>query len=672
MKILIAEDDENSRVFLERALLSQGYDVVSAGNGIQALEKAAQASPDLIISDIMMPKMDGFELCRSVKRDERLRAIPFVFYTATFVERQDEKLAMSLGASRFLIKPMEPDEFFKTIQEVIVTHQQSEQTEAERPASETVELDRMYAETLARKLEKKVSQLEEALEMIRANEERFRNTFEQAAVGIAHVALDGRFLRVNQKLADILGYSREELQERTFQEITCPDDLTTDLACQRQLLEHTLQTYSIEKRYIHKDDHLIWVNLTVSLVDAASPEPGYFIAVVEDITRRKQLESQLFQAQKMEAIGQLAGGVAHDFNNILTGIIGFGTLMDLAMDKKDPQRQNLNHILAGAERAANLTKSLLAFSRKQISNPLPVDLNEIITKIGKFIQPIIGEDIDLKITVSTDVLTVYADAGQIEQVLLNLATNARDAMTTGGLLTLETEPVLLDTDFMKAHGYGEPGEYARISVSDSGCGMDEPTLKRVFEPFFTTKGVGRGTGLGLSMVYGIIKQHNGFINVYSEPGLGTKFTIYLPLIKSAIMEVAGGEEELLEKRTATILVADDDPAVRELSEKVLNMIGVTVITAVDGNDAVEKFLENKDTIDLVVLDMIMSKMNGKEVYEKVKEIRPEIKAVFISGYAADFMNNRGMIDEKLEFVEKPFNPRMLLKKIREVLDSESE
>jgi two-component system cell cycle sensor histidine kinase/response regulator CckA len=202
--------------------------------------------------------------------------------------------------------------------------------------------------------------------------------------------------------------------------------------------------------------------------------------------------------------------------------------------------------------------------------------------------------------------------------------------------------------------------------------MDEPTLKRVFEPFFTTKGVGRGTGLGLSMVYGIIKQHNGFINVYSEPGLGTKFTIYLPLIKSAIMEVAGGEEELLEKRTATILVADDDPAVRELSEKVLNMIGVTVITAVDGNDAVQKFLENKDTIDLVVLDMIMSKMNGKEVYEKVKEIRPEMKAVFISGYAADFMNNRGMIDEKLEFVEKPFNPRMLLKKIREVLDSESE
>ncbi|MDD2335616.1 MAG: response regulator [Geobacteraceae bacterium] len=668
MKILIAEDDENSRVFLERALLSQGYDVVSAGNGIQALEKAIQASPDLIISDIMMPKMDGFELCRLVKLDERLRAIPFVFYTATFAEPQDKKLAMSLGASRFLIKPMEPDEFFKTIQKVIVNHQQSEQTEAERPVTGTAELDRMYAETLARKLEKKVSQLEDALGQLRANEERFRNTFEQAAVGIAHVALDGRFLRVNQKLADIVGYSREGLQEKTFQEITCPDDLDTDRAYVRQLLEHRLQTYSMEKRYIHKDEHLVWVNLTVSLVAATSPDPGYFIAVVEDITRRKQLEAQLFQAQKMEAIGQLAGGVAHDFNNILTGIIGFGTLMDMAMDKKDPQRQNLNHILAGAERAANLTKSLLAFSRKQVSNPLPVDLNEIITKIGKFIQPIIGEDIDLKITVSNDVLIVKADTGQIEQVLLNLATNARDAMTSGGLLTIETEPVLLDTDFMKAHGYGEAGEYARISVSDSGCGMDDTTLKRVFEPFFTTKGVGKGTGLGLSMVYGIIKQHNGFINVYSELGVGTKFTIYLPMTLSAIMEDASGEEELLEKRTATILVADDDPSVRELSEKVLGMVGITVITAEDGNDAVEKFLENKDTIDLVVLDIIMSKMNGKEVYEKAKEIRPDIKVVFISGYAADFMNNRGMLDEKLEFVEKPFNPRRLLKKIQEVLD----
>ncbi|HOP40773.1 MAG TPA: ATP-binding protein, partial [Geobacteraceae bacterium] len=465
--------------------------------------------------------------------------------------------------------------------------------------------------------------------------------------------------------------ARDELQEKSCRDITCPDDITTDLSCQRQLLEHSLRTYSVEKRYLHKDGHPVWVNLTVSLVAASSTDPACFIVVVEDITRRKQLEKQLFHAQKMEAIGQLASGIAHDFNNILTGIIGFGTLIELAMDKQDPQRKNLNHILAGAERAANLTKSLLAFSRKQLSNPVPIDLNDTITKIGKFILPIIGEDIDLKITVSNDELKVRADTGQVEQVLLNLATNARDAMVTGGLLTIETESVVLDADFIKAHGFGVPGKYARISVSDSGCGMDETTLKRVFEPFFTTKGVGKGTGLGLAMVYGIIKQHNGFITVYSEPGVGTKFAIYLPMIKSAVMKEAGGEKELLEKKTATVLVADDDPSVRELSEKVLNMVGVKVITATDGNDAVQKFLANKDSIDLVVLDMVMAKMNGKEVYEKVKEIRSDIQAVFISGYAGDFINSRGMLDKNLTFLEKPFNPRNLLKNVREALDKSS-
>lgn len=244
-------------------------------------------------------------------------------------------------------------------------------------------------------------------------------------------------------------------------------------------------------------------------------------------------------------------------------------------------------------------------------------------------------------------------------------------VTNGGLLTIETEPVLLDSDFMKAHGYGEPGEYARISVSDSGCGMDEATLKKVFEPFFTTKAVGKGTGLGLAMVYGIIKQHNGFINVYSEQGVGTTFTIYLPLITSAIMEETGVEEELPEKRSATILVADDDPSVRELSEKVLGMFGYTVITAEDGDDAVRKFQENKDTIDLIVLDIIMPKMNGKEVSDEVKVIRPGMKTVYISGYPADFITSRGMLDEKIELIEKPFNPRNLLRKVREVLDKRS-
>ncbi|MBI2355408.1 MAG: response regulator [Deltaproteobacteria bacterium] len=386
-----------------------------------------------------------------------------------------------------------------------------------------------------------------------------------------------------------------------------------------------------------------------------------------DITERKTLERQLFQSQKMEAIGQLAGGVAHDFNNIITAIVGFSTLIEMGMDKDDPQRENINHVLASADRAADLTRSLLAFSRKQIINPQPVDLNQIIGKTEKFLKRIIGEDVDLKTSITQDVLAVNADSGQIEQVLMNLAANARDAMPKGGLLLLETGMVEMDDEYVRAHGYGDPGCYALISFSDTGEGMDEIICKRVFEPFFTTKEVGKGTGLGLSIVYGIVKQHNGFINVYSEPGKGTTFKIYLPLIQPAFAEKHTGNEGVLKGGTETILLADDDASLRELAEKFLGMFGYTIITAVDGSDALARFSEKKDRIHLVILDIIMPKINGKEAFDEMRKINPDIKAIFISGYTNDIIHKRGMLDQGLDFVSKPLDPKKLLFKVREVL-----
>jgi CheY-like chemotaxis protein len=314
-----------------------------------------------------------------------------------------------------------------------------------------------------------------------------------------------------------------------------------------------------------------------------------------------------------------------------------------------------------------LTRSLLTFSRKQVINLQPVELNQIISKTDMFLKRIIGADIELRTTYVQDAVIVNADSGQIEQVLMNLATNARDAIPNRGLLSIETGIVEVDEEFVKNHGYGEPGRYASVSVSDSGDGMDETTCKKVFEPFFTTKEVGKGTGLGLSIVFGIIKQHNGFINVYSEPGIGTTFKILLPLIQATVMEKRADEDKIFEKGVETILVADDDALLRDLTEKTLGMFGYTVITAVDGSDAVARFKEHKERIDLVILDIIMPKMNGQEAFDEMRKINPAVKAIFISGYTSDIIRKRGLLVQGLEFIAKPLNLKQLLIKIRAVL-----
>ncbi len=406
------------------------------------------------------------------------------------------------------------------------------------------------------------------------------------------------------------------------------------------------------------------------------------IHVARDITERRKLEEQLRHVQRMEAIGQLAGGVAHDFNNFLTAIIGYGNLLQMEIKENEPLMIYVKQILAASEKAANLTQSLLAFSKKQISNPEPININEIIKDIEKLLSRVIGEDIELRIILNPPPpfdkggrggigdLTIMADRIQIEQVLMNLCTNARDAMPQGGTLIIKTELVELGKEFRTIPGYGEPGLYALISVSDTGGGMDEKTREKIFEPFFTTKEVGKGTGLGLSIVYGIIKQHNGYINCYSEPGKGTTFKIYLPvsLFNLVAKETKAVETPELIAATETVLLAEDEEEVRELTRQILKGSGYKVLEAVDGEDAVNKFVENKDKIDILLFDVIMPKMNGKEAYDKIKKIRPDIKVLLTSGFPADFIHSHGIMEQGLNFVSKPVSPTELLKKIREVLN----
>ncbi|MDH4162311.1 MAG: PAS domain S-box protein [Nitrospirota bacterium] len=393
------------------------------------------------------------------------------------------------------------------------------------------------------------------------------------------------------------------------------------------------------------------------------------IEIVNNMTDRHRLEDQLRHAQKMEAVGLLAGGVAHDFNNILTAIVGYGNLLKMKTAGDDPRQTYIDQVLGSASRAANLTQSLLAFSRKQMIYPQPMDLNDTIRRVERLLQRVIGEDIDLRTELFSSAVTILADSSQIEQVLMNLATNARDAMPRGGKLTISTDTAVIDDTFKRHHGFGIPGTYARITVADSGAGMDEATRGRIFDPFFTTKEMGKGTGLGLAIVYGIMKQNSGYITVESEPGKGSSFRLYFPLIAEAAKETPAAEQATYQEGHETVLVAEDDTALRQLTRTMMTEFGYTVIEAVDGEDAVRKFRENQERVQLVILDVVMPKKNGREVRDEIRAIRPDAKVLFISGYGADILASKGLGEGTDEYLLKPVSPMDLLRKVRKVLDS---
>jgi two-component system cell cycle sensor histidine kinase/response regulator CckA len=465
---------------------------------------------------------------------------------------------------------------------------------------------------------------------------------------------------VNDVLCAVTGFAREELIGRLCG-VICPKG------------PHKCPIFDLGKERIDNDETAVKakdgrkVPIIKSARRISAGNRELIVENFQDITDRKHLEEQLRHAQKMDAIGQLAGGVAHDFNNMLTAIIGYCNLMQTKVANDETLGKYVNQIIYSAERAANLTHSLLAFSRKQIMNLKAVRMNEIIGRAERLLSRLVREDIQFRVATGMDCV-VLADSVQIEQVLMNLVTNARDAMPEGGLLTISTERIALDNEFIRTHGFGDTGMYVLVSVSDSGIGMDEKILERIFEPFYTTKETGKGTGLGLAIVYGIVKQHNGYINVYSEPGKGTTFKIYLPVFIGDSEKIEISEPTAPMRGSETVLLAEDEPVVRNLTRSLLEENGYTVVEAEDGQDAVEKFMLNVDGTRLLILDVVMPGKNGKEIYEEIKMIRPDVKVLFISGYTGDILSGRGVLGEKLDFISKPFNQNVFLRKVREVLD----
>lgn len=513
------------------------------------------------------------------------------------------------------------------------------------------------------------SNLKKAEEAQKESEKRYRNFFNESRDSVFMTSALWKFTDINQSAIELFEYDANEIFRLHFKELFMNTD---DFLNFEQVIKKYSSVKDFEAKLIKKSGLEIDCLITASTqIDDEGNILGYY-GMIHDITDRKKLEQQLLQAQKMEAVGRLAGGVAHDFNNILTAIIGYGKLLKEEMEPDNPLQNYTTQILNSAERAANLTRALLTFSRKQIISPKPVNINDLINGITRLLNRLIGEDIELITYLSEKDLTIMADSTQIEQVLMNLATNARDAMPDGGTLIIKTDLVVFDAEYIKVHGYGKPGGFALISVEDTGSGIDEKIKERIFEPFFTTKEVGKGTGLGLAMVYGIIRQHDGYINVYSVKDKGTTFKIYLPLIKSVVEENEDVDKHYTEGGSETILLAEDDTLVRTLCKKVLEKAGYYIIEALDGEDALNIFKERSKDIQLLLLDVIMPKKNGRECYDEMKKIRPDIKVVFMSGYTADIIHKKGIIEEGIELLLKPISPNILLRKVREVLDRKSE
>jgi two-component system cell cycle sensor histidine kinase/response regulator CckA len=422
---------------------------------------------------------------------------------------------------------------------------------------------------------------------------------------------------------------------------------------------------------VTKAGRAVTVESRWTLVRDDASKPSATLIIDTDVTEQKMLAGQLAQAQRMEGIGMLAGGVAHDFNNLLTVIIGYSEML-LSDNRNEAQGRELVHeIKKAGERAATLTRQLLAFSRKQVLQPVTLDLNALIAELEKMLRRLIGEHIDLATALDPDLGRVKADPGQIEQVALNLVVNARDAMPTGGRITIETRNVELDASSMVDKQGAQPGPYVMLAVCDTGCGMDEATKVRIFEPFFTTKEVGKGTGLGLATVYGVVKQSGGHVAVYSEPGQGTTFKIYLPRTKDAILPGASPTSPAASTQgDETVLLAEDDEAIRRIARIVLESSGYTVLAAQDGDEALQIAREHQGPIHLLLTDLVMPKMSGRQLAELLVPIYPRMGVLYLSGYTDDAVVRRGLLETAAAFLQKPFTPIVLTRKVREVLDGQ--
>ncbi len=631
LKILLLDDSPNDAELVIAAIEESGYSchfdrVESREDFLARLD----ADYDLIVSDYGLPSYDGLAALKAVRG--RNLEIPFILVSGTVGEEVAIE-SLKAGATDYVMKNR-----LSRLGPVV--------TRAIRECQER-------------------RQRQRAEHSLRESEEKFRAIFQESLDLIMIIDSEtGLILQVNPAARRNLGYEAEALTGKHFSILFPAESKSSRKDLLDELRVHGAVFESQE--FLRHDGTVCLMDLTANLIPWGRGKA--VLAAFRDVTERKHLEDQLHHSQKMEAIGRLAGGIAHDFNNLITAIIGYSQLALTRLATGNHPSDEIEEVIKAGKRAAALTGQLLAFSRKQIVQPRILDINEIITDLKKMLARLIGEDVQLIVALDPALKQVKADRGHIEQVIVNLVVNARDAMPEGGKLSVQTTTVLLDEPSAMRAGC-QPGAYVALSIADTGTGMDSKTLSRIFEPFFTTKEKDRGTGLGLSTAYGIVRQSSGAITVESEPGSGTTFHVYLPVEKEA--ESISEETKDCECQTQgseTILVVEDDASIRGLVRRVLETNGYRVFESQDAEEAIEKYRVHKDSINLILTDVVMPGMSGRQMTGSLGPLRPQTKVLYMSGYTDDHVGNHDGFLYDHPFIQKPFTLDDLARKVREVLE----
>jgi PAS domain S-box-containing protein len=612
-RILVVDDNADMRNHIV-SLLSPEWLVETATDGKAALAKVLAAPPDLVISDVTMPHLDGFALVRALRSNAATHDVPVLLLSARAGEEAVVE-GLELGADDYLVKPFSGRELLSRVRSHL-----------------NIARSRSTA--------------------LRAIETRVKRVVESGIVCITVSDDNGRIIEANDAFVQMVGCSREELLSGSaVWELLAPT--------RRRI---AAGTHAWEGEYRHADGRRIPV-----LVAVEPLEGGESIAIALNLTEHKQLEEQYRQAQKMEAVGRLAGGIAHDFNNVLSVILSYADVISADLGTNEPIRADVEQIHTAAIRAADLTRQLLAFSRQQVLETKVMCITACLAGLEKMLHRLLGADVDLTLLLESEPWNVMADRSQIEQIIMNLVVNARDAMPQGGKLTIQTANVTLDEGYVGLHHGVEPGDYVLLTVSDTGIGMDAATQTRIFEPFFTTKQKGKGTGLGLATVFGIVKQSGGHIWVYSEPGKGTAFKLYFPKVSAEAEPSSEPPPAESSRGTETILLVEDDPQVRTLAGSILRRSGYVVLEAANGGEALLICEQHQARIDLLLTDVVLPLMSGRQIADRLRALRPDIEVLYMSGYTDDAVLQHGILDSGVAYLQKPLTPRLLTSKVREVL-----
>jgi len=807
MRILVVDDREDARYLLELLLRGNGYEVQSVTNGAEALERLRAGTFDLIISDILMPIMDGFQLCRNVKTDKALCHIPFIIYTATYTGPKDEAFALKIGADRFLVKPCEPEVLMKAIRDVVESTHGGTSAAAPEPELET-EILKVYSERLVRKLEQKMLEAEREIEARRKAEEalqisnnrlhlalkssniglwdynlqtgeiwlspewkgqigyqdfeipnlyeewearlhsedrprimaemdacikgrradyhvefrlrhkdgsyrwitasgevapsadgearrltgchvditphkemlqaldaeknKFQLLLDELPIGVALVDKNGQFRYLNPRFTEIFGYAMDDIStyrdwiEKAYPEPICRQDMLSRFERSGEIAGSNIMHDSAVKTRCK--------NGTVKRAQVRSvfPTGGDQVITYEDVSEQMRLEERLRQAQKMEAVATLAGGIAHDFNNILTAMIGFSELALYDLPEDSEAVDKINQVLTAGHRAKNLIQHIQVFSRQTEQEPIPLALHLIVKEALSLLRSTLPATIEIRQDVATEGI-VLGDPTQMHQVIMNLCTNAYHAMRDqGGVLQVGLKSVTVE------HGMGQVGQpdlpfgnYVRLTVADTGYGMHPAVAARIFEPYFTTKAESEGTGLGLAVVHGIVNSHRGVINVYSEPGEGTVFHVYLPQIERAPTERKELNDVPLSLGKERILFVDDEPSLASLGRQMLETLGYSVVTRTSGMEALELFRRDPAAFDLVITDMTMPRMTGAELAVALTRLRSDIPIILCTGFSHTMSEEKARAIGVRELVMKPLMRQDMARMIRKVLDAPS-